>query len=67
MRKERDEVLVVAFSVLKLQVTIITDGCNVVLCGNVRVVASFDISGSIGSFAGETDCGGIMGSCLFVG
>jgi len=66
MRKERDEVLVVPFSVLKLQVTIVSDGCNV-LSGNVAVMFRLDVNGSEGLFAGETCYGGVVGSSLCVG
>jgi len=51
---------------LKLQVTIVTDGCDV-LSGNVAVMFRYDVSGSEGSFAGETCCGDVVGTCLFVG
>ena len=66
MHKERDDVLIVPFSVLKLQVTIVTDWCDV-LSGNVAVMFRLDVSGSEGLFAGETCCGGVVGSSLFVG
>ena len=66
MHDERDEMFIVQFSVLELKVTVVTDGCSV-LSGNVTVVFRLDVSGSEGLFAGETCCGGVVGSRLFVG
>ena len=66
MHEERDEIFIVPFSVLELKVAVVTDGCNV-LSGNVAIMMCFYVSGSEGSFAGETYCGGVVGFGLFVG
>jgi len=66
MHEERDEMFIVPFSVLQLKVAVVADGCNV-LSGKVTVMMRFYVIGSEGLFAGETCCGGVVGSRLFVG
>jgi len=66
MHEERDEMFIVPVSVFKLKFAVVTDGCNV-LSSNVTVIMRFYVSGSEGSFAGETRCGGVVGFGLFVG
>jgi len=66
MHEEWDEIFIVQFIVFKLQVTVTTDGCDV-LYGNVAVMLRLDVSDSEGLFACETVCCGVVGSGLFVG